>query len=124
MKLLKLPISFTLCFFIFITPFLLNANVLPELSLEEKARQSDLVLVGNISEMRPEMNSRNFQVNIDFVLKGDKLTTVEFDPSSEFIERRTSCCLTNRQYLFFLVKGKNGIYRALCGRNGVFLISK
>jgi hypothetical protein len=102
MKSIKWKFLISLLGFLLGMPCLLNANVLPNLSLEEKSANSDLVVIGVITRSPPKNNSKHFVVRIEIVLKGSsKLKTVEFNPSSYIVERQTSCCLIERRYLFF-----------------------
>jgi hypothetical protein len=104
------------------------ANAVPELSLEKKARLSDLVVIGRVESTRPEKVGAGEEyeyarVHVDRVLKGkppDQLDVLfrgmvaEFDPD---------CCEVGKSYLFFLVKQKRiGRFESVNGPFGIYPI--
>ena len=105
------------------------ANQVPELSLEKKARLSDLVAIGRVESTRLEKVGAGEQyeyarVHVDRVLKGkppDQLDVMfrgmvaEFDPV---------CCVVGKFYLFFLVKQRRSTsFESVNGPFGIYPIS-
>ena len=101
-----------------------SANVLPNLTLEEKSAQSDLVVIGKIIGVHSadDKSVPYSSLKIEIIFKGNNAKIIKIFPRSYFVERSIDCCLIGRRYMFFLKKIKGDDFQVLYGRNGVFLI--
>ncbi len=101
-----------------------SANVLPNLTLEDKAAQSDVVVIGKIIGAHSAVGKSEpySLVEIEIIFKGSTSKNVKIFPRSYYFERSINCCLIGRRYMFFLKRINGNDFRVLYGRNGVFLI--
>jgi hypothetical protein len=105
----------------------LSANQVTELSLEQKARRSDLVVIGRVESTRPGSNrERAFEyarVHVDRVLKGKPPDHLDVLSKGSIAELDPDCCEIGKVYLFFLMKEK-GIkgFESVNGPYGIYPI--
>ena len=87
-----------------------SANHVPELSLEEKARRSDLVVIGRVETTRPEnLRGGSYEyarVHVDRALKGKPPDHLDVLSKGMTAELDPDCCEAGKVYLFFLMKEK------------------
>ena len=107
----------------------LSANVVRELSLEQKVNQSSLVLIGSVVKVRDQVNpdgSEYALVNVQSVLKGvgRKPVQIRVLYHSNISELDPKCCELGAVYLLFLEKLPGGGYRSVNGAFGVYRIEQ
>ncbi len=102
-------------------------NDIPVLSLQKKILASDFVGIGNvISIEKLENNKWTHHYALVKVAKGIKspigvgLIKLTFDGGN--VESNPRCCEIGSDYLFFLKKGRNGLYLSSNGIYGVYKI--
>jgi hypothetical protein len=107
----------------------LSANEVRDISLEKKARQSDLVVIGRVESTRPEnLPGGTFEyarVHVDQVLKGKPPDRLDVLTKGSITELDPDCCEVGNVYLFFLVKEKwPNRFESVHGRYGIYLIPR
>ena len=99
------------------------ANEVREMSLEKKARQSDLVVIGRVMSTRKEkakdVTLEYARVRVDKILKGTPPEPLDVLSKDSIAELNPDCCEIGRAYLFFLVKAKQSTFASVNGRFGI-----
>jgi hypothetical protein len=102
------------------------ANVVREYSLEKKTRLSDIVVIGQVVSIHQEPGAgaplEYAHIQVDKVLKGSALKSVDILSKGSIAEADPECCEVGRVYLFFLVKEQKNIFESVNGRFGIYAI--
>jgi hypothetical protein len=99
-----------------------SCNDVKEINLIEKAKLSDIVVVGDVVDLA-ECNSSNdcvATISVYKSLKGTESGNLSFRYRGEIPELDPECCKERFRYLFFLRKGVDGIYVSTNGKFGVY----
>jgi hypothetical protein len=98
------------------------ANQTRQMSLEEKVRRSDLVIIGQaISD--PNMAQVEFAtIKPKTVLKGSPAPEIQVLLSDPIAENRINCCNVGGLYILFLKRIKANKYISSNGKTGVYSI--
>jgi len=102
-------------------------NAVREYSLEQKVHLSDSVVIGRVVSVKKEPEggapSEYAHVQVDKVLKGPSLETIDVMTKGSISEMDLECCEVGKVYIFFLMKTKkNNTFMSVNGRYGVSLI--
>ena len=99
------------------------ATQIIEMSLEEKSKLSDLVVIGKVASVSSEdcyRGSRCAKILISSVLKGDSKGSITFLFDGPIHEFRPKCCEIGTTYLFFLERIDDARFRSMNGYFGVY----
>src|SRR6185312_14288624 len=99
------------------------ANVVREYPLEKKVHLSDTVVIGRVVSVGQEPGASPAEfahVQVDKVLKGPALDSVDVLTKGSISEMDLDCCEVGKVYLFFLLKTQKKIFMSVNGRFGVY----
>jgi len=102
-------------------------NQVKELTLEGKAKRSNIVIIGHIVSVSKLDCPDGYicaDVAIDSVLKGKEKEKVRILFDGPIVEFNPLCCEEGSYYLFFLTKLKSNIYESANGPYGVYKLPK
>jgi hypothetical protein len=103
------------------------ANDLRELPLEQKVRNSTLVVFGRVVKTKDVIDARGNEyarIHLEKILKGktSKSSDVEVLYQSTVAELDPDSCMSGELYLFFLELLPSGYYRSVNGRFGIYRV--
>lgn len=110
-----------------------KANVLIELSLDEKSAQSDMVVIGTIGNILPcgvrdigecHPGASTAMVVVADVLKGTPVDEILFRCREPLTEASPGACAPGEKYLLFLRLDARGVFHSVNGPHGAYLLPK
>jgi hypothetical protein len=121
----KVAMKYFLFWLFLLLSLQIKANDIVELSLEDKARESDLVVIGTVQEIFPPTVTQEYslaEINIKSELKGHVKGKLSFYFNGPISEENPDCCDVNGVYVFFLKKSDLGFYYSVNGPFGIYKI--
>ncbi|WP_154667934.1 hypothetical protein [Pseudoduganella violaceinigra] len=108
-----------------IMPLLAEANQLRVMALDEKVAKSDIVVIGTVVGIDPNVDSREYipkyaVVNVLQSLKGLPGKAINVQYRGPIAEEDPVCCVVGKNYLFFLKKIGETSYVSTNHRLGVY----
>lgn len=99
-----------------------SANAYKEISLEQKVRQADLVLIGEVASVSSKdcmRSNRCANVRPIEILKGKNVGSIRVLLDGEIAEQDPLCCETGKHYLF-IIKRIGDYYMSVNGPYGIY----
>ena len=99
-----------------------SGNTYKEISLDQKIRQADLVLIGEVASVSGRncmRSNRCADVRPVEILKGKNIGSIRVLFNGEIAEQNPLCCETGKHYLF-IIKRIGDYYMSVNGPYGIY----